>query len=141
LRSREQQSTRDAVADDTGMGAVEENPKEATEDYTTNGAGMTKKERNRKRAWKAKQSAARNPAAQDQTPSNSAATCEFTELNIAQGLRRTNHALAQEEGLQNIMMSWYYAGYHTGVYCGQTDTTQDHTQVPSTLSAGGKLNI
>ncbi|KAF2771329.1 hypothetical protein EJ03DRAFT_38967 [Teratosphaeria nubilosa] len=25
----------------------------------------------------------------------------------------------QDEGLKNIMMSWYYAGYYTGVYEGQ----------------------
>jgi hypothetical protein len=83
LRALEQQSTIDVVANDAEMGVVEEDSKEGTEDYTTNGSGMTKKERNRKRAWKAKQSAARNPAPQAQTPSTSAANCEFTERCIA----------------------------------------------------------
>lgn len=25
----------------------------------------------------------------------------------------------QDEGLKNLMMSWYYAGYYTGLYEGQ----------------------
>ena len=25
----------------------------------------------------------------------------------------------QDEGLKNMMMSWYYAGYYTGLYEGQ----------------------
>lgn len=32
--------------------------------------------------------------------------------------------IVQDEGLKNIMMSWYYAGYYTGLYEGlkQSDT-------------------
>lgn len=29
------------------------------------------------------------------------------------------HSTAQNEDLKNIMMSWYYAGYYTGLYEGQ----------------------
>lgn len=29
------------------------------------------------------------------------------------------YSTAQNEDLKNIMMSWYYAGYYTGLYEGQ----------------------
>lgn len=29
------------------------------------------------------------------------------------------HAAVQDEGLKNLMMSWYYAGYYTGLYEGR----------------------
>lgn len=28
-------------------------------------------------------------------------------------------AAVQDEGLKNLMMSWYYAGYYTGIYEGR----------------------
>ncbi|KAB8075600.1 hypothetical protein BDV29DRAFT_171746 [Aspergillus leporis] len=31
----------------------------------------------------------------------------------------------QDEGLKNLMMSWYYAGYYTGVYEGQQRANQN----------------
>ena len=31
---------------------------------------------------------------------------------------RVDHA-GQDEGLKNLMMAWYYAGYYTGLYEGQ----------------------
>ncbi|KAI0181354.1 hypothetical protein GGR52DRAFT_31747 [Hypoxylon sp. FL1284] len=30
----------------------------------------------------------------------------------------------QDEGLKRLLMSWYYAGYYTGLYEGQKDQTQ-----------------
>jgi hypothetical protein len=70
LQNHDQQPTGEAEEedDDADMGAVEDEYEEASEDVTTNGHGMTKKERNRKRAWKAKQSAARTPAPETQIP-------------------------------------------------------------------------
>ncbi len=29
------------------------------------------------------------------------------------------HAAVEDEGLKNLMMSWYYAGYYTGLYEGR----------------------
>lgn len=31
----------------------------------------------------------------------------------------TNNSAVQDEGLKNLMMSWYYAGYYTGLLEGQ----------------------
>jgi hypothetical protein len=33
--------------------------------------------------------------------------------------RNANDFAAQDENMKNIMMSWYYAGYYTGLYDGQ----------------------
>ncbi|KAF9887604.1 hypothetical protein FE257_009817 [Aspergillus nanangensis] len=35
------------------------------------------------------------------------------------GIPQTALAQVQDEGLKNLMMSWYYAGYYTGLYEGQ----------------------
>ncbi|KAI9789685.1 MAG: hypothetical protein M1816_005860 [Peltula sp. TS41687] len=34
----------------------------------------------------------------------------------------------QDEGLKNLMMSWYYAGYYTGLYEGQQRAKQQSTR-------------
>lgn len=31
----------------------------------------------------------------------------------------TDTSTVQDENLKNIMMSWYYAGYYTGLHAGQ----------------------
>lgn len=31
----------------------------------------------------------------------------------------TDISIVQDENLKNIMMSWYYAGYYTGLHAGQ----------------------
>jgi hypothetical protein len=33
--------------------------------------------------------------------------------------------LVQDENLKNIMMSWYYAGYYTGLHTGQQQVPND----------------
>jgi hypothetical protein len=33
--------------------------------------------------------------------------------------REANNLTVQDEGLKNLMMSWYYAGYYTGLLEGQ----------------------
>lgn len=34
--------------------------------------------------------------------------------------------IVQDEGLKNLMMSWYFAGYYTGLYEGQQRANQDN---------------
>jgi hypothetical protein len=34
----------------------------------------------------------------------------------------------KDENLKNIIMSWYYAGYYTGMYAGQQQTPPDTKQ-------------
>ncbi|KAI9887600.1 MAG: hypothetical protein M1823_000584 [Watsoniomyces obsoletus] len=38
----------------------------------------------------------------------------------------------QDEGLKNLMMSWYYAGYYTGLYEGQQQAKREQGAVPRT---------
>lgn len=33
--------------------------------------------------------------------------------------KRSDFSAVQDENLRNVMMSWYYAGYYTGLYAGQ----------------------
>ena len=46
---------------------------------------------------------------------------EFSEFHFAISIRGiwTDFSLVKDETLKNLMMSWYYAGYHTGLYEGQ----------------------
>ncbi|KAK8133944.1 hypothetical protein PG984_005956 [Apiospora sp. TS-2023a] len=39
-------------------------------------------------------------------------------------LQSANTAPVQDEGLKKLMMSWYYAGYYTGLYEGQKQESQ-----------------
>ncbi|KAK4988092.1 hypothetical protein LTR66_007415 [Elasticomyces elasticus] len=36
----------------------------------------------------------------------------------------------QDENLKNLMMSWYYAGYYTGLFEGQQNTSAAHAPAP-----------
>jgi hypothetical protein len=37
---------------------------------------------------------------------------------------RTDLFLVQDENLKNLMMSWYFAGYYTGLYEGRQQANQ-----------------
>jgi len=41
-----------------------------------------------------------------------------------QDLQSANPAPVQDEGLKKLMMSWYYAGYYTGLHEGQKQQPQ-----------------
>jgi hypothetical protein len=47
--------------------------------------------------------------------------CSRTQVCVAEQNRYADHAMhaEQDEALKNLMMSWYYAGYYTGLYEGQ----------------------
>jgi hypothetical protein len=42
---------------------------------------------------------------------------KFSQANPV--VESSNELTAQDENIKNIMMSWYYAGYYTGLYDGQ----------------------
>ncbi|KAK0336317.1 hypothetical protein LTR91_000884 [Friedmanniomyces endolithicus] len=66
------------------------------------------------------------PAARQDLPSTAvgaASTAAVPQLLLNQGKYTATifptPNLLQDEGLKNVMMSWYYAGYYTGLYEGQ----------------------
>jgi len=40
--------------------------------------------------------------------------------------KRSDVPTVQDENLKNLMMSWYYAGYYTGLQAGQQQQTESN---------------
>ncbi|KAK8094526.1 hypothetical protein PG997_001211 [Apiospora hydei] len=59
------------------------------------------------------------PTAQPAQPS-------ATSTSRPEGIPAPLLGSVQDEGLKKLMMSWYYAGYYTGLYEGQKQQSQQH---------------
>ncbi|PLN74430.1 hypothetical protein BDW42DRAFT_200050 [Aspergillus taichungensis] len=55
----------------------------------------------------------------DDVPGAATATAPATTPATAAPMPHPMLSQVQDEGLKNLMMSWYYAGYYTGLYEGQ----------------------
>jgi hypothetical protein len=42
--------------------------------------------------------------------------------------KRSDILTVQDENLKNLMMSWYYAGYYTGLHAGQQQAAPNSVQ-------------
>ncbi|KAF2848008.1 hypothetical protein T440DRAFT_537457 [Plenodomus tracheiphilus IPT5] len=66
---------------------------------------------------------ARSWPQQNQSPGTAAAIPESGDLGAA--VSQALLGSVQDENLKNIMMSWYYAGYYTGLHAGQQQLSKE----------------
>ncbi|RHZ48542.1 uncharacterized protein CDV56_102253 [Aspergillus thermomutatus] len=66
------------------------------------------------------------PTATDHQPSETKHPTEPAPMGAA-AMPQAALAQVQDEGLKNLMMAWYFAGYYTGLYEGQQRASQNNS--------------
>ncbi|KAL7776533.1 hypothetical protein CFE70_006949 [Pyrenophora teres f. teres 0-1] len=65
---------------------------------------------------------------QDPSPSVEAPPAPHAAETLADALPQAILGTVQDENMKNIVMSWYYAGYYTGLHAGQQQARKDANQ-------------
>ncbi|KAG9385467.1 SMN domain containing protein [Pyrenophora tritici-repentis] len=65
---------------------------------------------------------------QDPSPSVEALSAPHATETLADALPQAILGTVQDEKMKNMMMSWYFAGYYTGLHAGQQQARKDANQ-------------